>query len=102
MKRLAASFIVTVGISACSSAPPPTVDVPEPPPEPPVMVNPPAPEPVEPEPTTPTTLPTPEANDKVVTKDDGSCWVYPEVDCPPPPVTCNPPPPRQVQCPQEK
>ncbi len=98
MKRLAASFIVTVGVSACASAPP-AVDVPEPTAPPPATVDPPPPEPVEPE---PTTLPTPEPNDEVVTKDDGTCWVYPDVDCPPPPATCNPPPPRQVQCPAEK
>jgi hypothetical protein len=111
MHRLAASFIVTVSmLPACG---PGSGTMPVNPPEPvEVMRNPPPPDTAPPEPATvpvpaatavPTTqpdaMPTPEAGDKIVTKADGTCWVYPNIDCPPSPVTCNPPPPRQVQCP---
>jgi len=111
-KTLAASFLVTVGVSACGPAPvPPPGNPPMPPPQT-VEPTPDPPEPTEVEPPAPTDgegggdatgeLPQPGPNDKVVTKKDGTCWVLPEVDCPPPPATCNPPPPMQVACPEDE
>jgi hypothetical protein len=107
--KLATPFVVTVALMGCSAAGPsigPTVNPPEPEP---IQENPPGPMPepttAEPEPPAPqpqTDLPAPGPADKVEARKDGTCWVYPDVDCPPPPVTCNPPPPRQVQCPAEE
>lgn len=100
-KSLAASFLVTVGVAGC--APEPAVKMSNPPPVDLVHpVEPEQPEQPEPEDTGDSELPKPGPSDKVVTKKDGTCWVMPEVDCPPSPATCNPPPPMQVACPEEQ
>lgn len=110
-KTLAASFLVTVGIAGCtvqqgppSNPPPPPPETVEPTPAPPepTEVDPPDPEPTDGGDQGGNDLPQPGPNDNVVTKKDGTCWVMPDVDCPPPPATCNPPPPMQVSCPEEQ
>lgn len=108
-KTLAASFLVTVGVGCASAPPQPPGNPPMPPPTT-VEPTPEPPEPTEVDPPEPTNggdnggndLPQPGPNDQVVTKKDGTCWVMPDVDCPPPPATCNPPPPMQVACPEEQ
>ncbi len=110
MNKLTASFVATVAVSACGPSPeyavnpPPPPDMVEPTPIPPAPTEtappetPPAVETSEPK----SDLPAPGPGEKVTVKKNGTCWVYPDVDCPPSPATCNPPPPRQVQCPPDK
>jgi hypothetical protein len=105
---LAASFVVTVAASACSSSSTPA-DVP---PDP-VWETGNPPQPVEPQPEAERPrVPAPEEPDgseqaelgpdeHIKKRPDGTCYAYAAVECPPPPATCNPPPPRQVACPNE-
>jgi hypothetical protein len=108
MKALAASFVVTVGLAACTPAQSPEEPVHGNPPEPPIETyNPPGPEGEEPVPETPeedepkAELPPAPPDANVSKRADGTCWATAKVDCPPPPATCNPPPPQQVACPDE-
>ena len=39
------------------------------------------------------------ASERVEKRADGTCWRYADVECPPSPATCNPPPPQKVDCP---
>lgn len=102
---LAASFVATVALAGCSS---PQARPPEYPPPPVTETrNPPAPDPEEPPPET--TLPEADEpplqqaspDENITKRDDGTCWVQEEIDCPPSPMTCNPPAPRKVACPVE-
>lgn len=66
-------------------------DEPTNPPPKPIIVNPPR----------PGTLPeAPASGGKVHVRDNGTCWWYVEVVCPPQ-TKCNPPPPKQVKCPED-
>lgn len=109
-RKLAAPFVVTTALGACGGAQPsgPTQTANPPPPEepetydhngdrldgdrPPVIANPPP----------PGSLPDPPADGKgeVTRRDDGTCWYFEAIECPPE-ATCNPPPPMQVKCPTE-
>ncbi len=132
-RRLASSFVVTVAVSALagcgaertSNPPPPEITH-----NPPMPVEEPTSVEVEPQPpevpeNTPETAPDPEVTEtsnppgpqpelppaepgaRVTKRPDGTCWVYPKVNCPKgtpdhPPPTCNPPPPRQVACTEDQ
>jgi hypothetical protein len=111
--RLAAPFVVTIAaLPACGSGAedihrnPPAL--PEPAHNPPAIETPPtataagsaAPS------ATPTAkvagdLPPATNPEKVRRREDGTCWEFHDMHCPPQ-ATCNPPPPRQVACPEKR
>jgi hypothetical protein len=109
-KKLALSVVVTVALlPGCGNEPIRTANPPppdnlhiNPPPTPSASESSTPPKEVPPDGDTKTDgLRDPKPNEKVERRADNTCWVYPNIDCPPPEsgMTCNPPPPTQVKCP---